>query len=110
MLDDTIRRIEAAIRRIETSRGKEKAELLALLESLKAEVRELSRTRLEHARSIAGLTEQAAHEATRTDPSPGLLRHSLDGLELAAEELGASHPRLVAVLDDLASMLARIGI
>ena len=52
----------------------------------------------------------AAHEATRQDKSPALMKHSVEGLALSAEGFEASHPKLVGIVNEICTMLARIGI
>jgi hypothetical protein len=110
MLHDTVRKMEAAIKKLESLRGKDRAEMLALLSSLKAEVELLSKTHAEQAHSIASLADMAAHEATRQDKSPDLLKHSTEGLALSARGFEASHPKLVDAVNEVCTMLARIGI
>lgn len=110
MLEDTVKKMEEAIRKLQSLQGKDKAEMLALLSSLKAEVERLSKTHGEQAHSIASLADMAAHEATRRDRSPDLLKHSQEGLALSARGFEASHPELVAAINELCTMLARIGI
>ena len=106
----TLKKIEEAIRRFDSIDGLERAELLGLLEGLKTELGRLSTTHAEHAHSIAGFTELAAHEAARDKKSPPLLKHSVDGLSLSVQGFEASHPRLVEIVNDLCVMLAQIGI
>ena len=110
MIEETIKKIEEAVRRIESMEGKKSTELVALLASLKSEVRALSQTHTEQARSIAGFAEAAAHEASRRDKSPRLLEHSVEGLSLSVEGFETSHPRLVKIVNELCVMLAKIGI
>jgi hypothetical protein len=110
MIEDTVRKIEDAILKIRSCEGGDKAELLALLAALKTEVGRLSQTHGEQAHSIASLTELAAHEATRQEKSPDLLRHSRDGLVLSARGFETSHPKLVQTINAISVMLARIGI
>ena len=66
-----------------------------MLGTLKSEVAELSKTHGEEAQSIAGFTELSAHEATRTEQNPELLRLSLEGLGSSVQSFERSHPRLV---------------
>jgi len=110
MLEDTLKRIDDAVRRVESSDSEHKEELLALLSSLKSEIERLSRTHGEQARSIAGFTDVAAHEATRKERSANLLDHSLEGLALSAKDFETSHPQLVDTINRICTMLARIGI
>ena len=107
---DTLKKIEEAIRRFDAIDGLERAELLGLLEALKAEVGRLSATHAEHAHSIAGFAQVAAHEAAREQKSPHLLKHSVDGLSLSVKGFEASHPRLVEIVNELCVMLAQIGV
>ena len=110
MLKDTVRKMEDAIRKIDSLPGREKTELLALLSALKTEVGRLSETHEEQAHSIASLADMAAHEATRQDKSPALMKHSVEGLALSSQGFEVSHPKMVGILNEICTMLARIGI
>jgi hypothetical protein len=110
MLEDTVKKVEDAIRKIDSLKGPDKTELLALLGALKTEVARLSETDQEQAHSIASLADMAAHEATRQGKSPALMKHSVDGLALSSKGFEASHPKLVGIVNELCTMLARIGI
>jgi hypothetical protein len=110
MMQDTISKIEARIRNAGSLQDKSRAELLDLLGQLKSQIDTLSKTNQEQAQSIAGFTEVSAHEATREQKHPKLLRHSIQGLESSVDELEQSHPKLVAVVNRLAAMLANMGI
>lgn len=110
MLKDTIQQIEKAINKMDSVDGEDKAELLGLLEALKSELETLSETHQEHAQSIASFTQLAAREALRRKKTPGLVKHSVDGLALSAEGFEASHPRLIEIVEAICVMLARIGI
>ena len=110
MLEDTVKKMEDAIRKIDSLQGRDKAELLSLLSALKTEVGRLSETDQEQAHSIASLAELAAHEVTRQDKSPALMKHSVEGLALSSEGFEASHPKLVGIVNEICTMLARIGI
>ena len=85
-------------------------ELMQLLGTLKSEVAELSKTHGEQAQSIAGFTEVSAHEATRAEQNPELLRLSLQGLGSSVRELEESHPRLVQIVNAISSALSNLGI
>ncbi|HAM36395.1 MAG TPA: hypothetical protein DEB40_05995 [Elusimicrobia bacterium] len=110
MVQDTVKKIEDAIRRLDSLHSEERKALVSLLSALKEEVGHLSRTHDEQARSIAGLTEMAAHEATRKTKSPSLMKHSIEGLVLSTQGFETSHPKLVQITNDICIMLARIGI
>ena len=70
MLEDTVKKMEDAIRKIDSLKGRDQTELLSLLCALRTEVGHLSETHEEQAHSIASLTEMAAHEATRQENAP----------------------------------------
>ena len=65
MIDDTIAKIEARIRKANSVPEENKAELLNLFSTLKSEVAQLARTDEEQAQSITGFTEVSMHEATQ---------------------------------------------
>jgi len=110
MLKKTISSIESAIRRIHSIDYERKTELLKLLDTLKTEVNVLGKENPEQARSIAGFTEIAAHEATRVSQNPGLTKISQDGLMASVKEFETSHPILVDTANDICVLLSRLGI
>jgi Domain of unknown function (DUF4404) len=110
MIEDTIGKIEARIQGTEAVKEERRQELMQLLGTLKSEVAELSKTHVEQAQSIAGFTELSAHEATRTEPNPELLKLSLQGLGSSAREFEQSHPRLVQIVNAISSTLSNLGI
>ena len=79
-------------------------------DSAKSEVAELSKTHDEEAQSIAGFTQVSAHEATRDEPNPALLKHSLDGLAASVEGFEQSNPRLVDIVNRICTTLSNLGI
>ena len=109
MIQDTLSKIEA---RIGQSGVKDdsKAELLMLLGTLKSEVAELSQTHSEEAQSIAGFTQVSADEATRDEPNPALVKHSLDGLAASVDGFEKTHPSLVAIVNRICTTLSNLGI
>ena len=109
MIHDTISKIEARLTQ-STVRDEAKAELITLLATLKAEVADLSRTHGDAAQSIAGFTEVSAHEATREQPNPELLKHSLGGLSASVDGFEKSHPRLVDIVNRICTTLSNLGI
>ena len=109
-MQDTISKIEERIRNAGTLKEENRAELLDLMGQLKSEINTLAQTHQEQARSIAGFTEISAHEATRAEKHPALLKHSLLGLETSVEELGQTHPKLAGVVNRIVAMLADMGI
>ena len=110
MIEDTIGKIEARIRSTEAVREDRRQELLQLLGTLKSEVAELSKTHGEQAESIAGFTEVSAHEATRAEQDPELLKLSLEGLGSSVRGFEESHPRLVQIVNAISSTLSNLGI
>ena len=110
MLEDAIRKIEEAIKKVGSLKSGRKAELLRLLGELKKEVRNLPKAHGERAQSIGNLAHAAAHEAARKKRAPALLKHSTEGLSLSAEEFSVSHPKIVEIVNDIALMLSQIGI
>lgn len=110
MIEDTIGKIEDRIRSTEAVQEDRRHELLQLLGTLKSEVAELSKTHEEQAQSIAGFTEVSAHEATRAEQDPELLKLSLEGLGSSVRGFEESHPRLVQIVNAISSTLSNLGI
>jgi hypothetical protein len=110
MIEDTIGKIEARIQGAETIKEDRRGELLQLLGTLKSEVAALSKTHGEQAQSIAGFAEVSAHEATRAEQNPTLLKLSLQGLGSSVQELEKSHPRLVQIVNAISNTLSNLGI
>jgi hypothetical protein len=110
MIEDTLARIEAAIKTIEAADTKKKAELLRLLRSLKKEIGAVDAEHAEGAVRIAGYADMAAYEATRRATSPKLTRMALDALAASAEGWELSHPALVRVVGELCRELSSLGI
>lgn len=110
MIEDTIGKIETRIQGADTIKDDRRRELLELLHTLKTEVAELSKTHGEQAQSIAGFTEVSAHEATRSEQNPDLLRLSLEGLTSSVGGFEESHPRLVQIVNTISNTLSNLGI
>ena len=85
MIEETLRKIEAALREARGTDPKNKAELIALLEQLKVEVARESR-------------------------SKDILDKAEESLKDAAVEFDATHPQLAAIVGEVSAMLAKIGI
>jgi hypothetical protein len=109
MLDETLAHLEAEMEQASVS-PEQKAELLRLIATLRAEMGPLTHTHTEQARSIAGFTQVSAYEATRPRRRPELLKLSLAGLEKSVDEFRATHPRLVEIVGSLSSILSNIGV
>jgi hypothetical protein len=110
MIEETIGKIETRIQGAETIREDRRRELLQLLGTLKTEVAELSKTHNEQAQSIAGFAEVSAHEATRAEPDPELLKLSLEGLGVSVSGFERSHPRLIQIVSAITNTLSNLGI
>lgn len=89
---------------------KKRAELSQQLSALRAELDELARTDADRAKTVAGFAELSAHEATRPQPHPELLKLSLTGLQKSVQEFEATHPRLVEIVGSLSASLSNIGL
>ena len=110
MLQNTISKIEERLRKAETLNEGNKSELLNLLSTLKVEVADLSKTHNEQAESITGFAELSAHEATRQEKNPELLKLSIEGLASSVRGFELSHPSLVSAVNAICSMLSNLGI
>ncbi|MBI4659137.1 MAG: DUF4404 family protein [Verrucomicrobia bacterium] len=110
MIRNTIGEIEARLRQTDSIKEANKAELLGLLSTLKSEIEELSKTHGEQAQSIAGFTNVSAHEATREEKDPRLVKLALDGLSASVAEFENSHPKLVEIVNRICLTLSNIGI
>lgn len=110
MIKKTMKEIKARIEQKGAVTGKTKTELLTLLSTLESEIDRLSKTDSEHAESIAGFIDRSTHEATRKKKQPELLKISLAGLTESMKGFEASHPALVAKINDICTVLANMGV
>jgi hypothetical protein len=110
MIEESIQNIESKVQATRNIPEDTKAELLSLLAGLKSEVSALAETRDEDARSIARFADASAHEATREQKKPALVKASLSGLTLSVEGLEAEHPKVVQIVNRLATILSAMGI
>jgi hypothetical protein len=110
MIQETLEKLDARLRAVETLKDENRRELLQLVATLRHEVEVLSRTDSEQAESIAGFAAVSAHEATRDEKNDQLLKLSLGGLAASVEGFEHSHPRLVQVVDRICTTLASLGI
>lgn len=110
MIEETISKIKSRIEGADVIKDDRKQELLELLGTLKSEVAELSKTHGDDAQSIAGFTEVSAHEATRTEQNPELLKLSLSGLGSSVQGFEESHPKLVQIVNAISQTLSNLGI
>ncbi|MBM3837513.1 MAG: DUF4404 family protein [Verrucomicrobia bacterium] len=110
MIRQTIVEIEERLRKTESIKEENKAELLDLLSTLKSEIEQLSRTHGEQAQSIAGFTNVSTHEAMRDEKNPQLTRLALDGLSASVTGFENSHPKLVEIVNRICLTLSNLGI
>jgi hypothetical protein len=110
MMKDTISQIEERIRSAGALKDENRAELLDLLGQLRSQIGALSKTNQEQAQSIEGFAQVSAHEATREEQNPKSLKHSILGLESSVHNLEGSHPKLVGVVNRIATVLSNMGI
>ena len=110
MIQETLAKIETRLSRAEMLSKEQRAELLSLLSTLKTEIRELSKTHSEQAQSITAFTEVSAHEATRRERDPQLLRLSVEGLSASVQGFESSHPKLVEIVNAISLMLSNSGV
>ena len=110
MLHETLSKIETKLRDAQSIKDEQRSELLSLVSTLKNEIAGLSRTHDEQAQSIAGFAEVSAHEATRTEKNPELLKVSLQGLASSVDGFEKSHPELVGIVNRICTTLSNMGI
>jgi signal transduction histidine kinase len=110
MLNKTISELEERISKADSITGEERTALLKLIGELKVEITSLSKTHEEQAKSIAGFTQVAAHEAMRSDKNAGLFKIAQEGLEKSVEDFELTHPTLVETIREISDVLSNLGI
>ena len=108
MIHDRIAKIEATLTNAPDLPAATRAELLALLADLKAEVASIVPTHGEQAQTITRSADAAFSLAAKPEEvrTPAVLqdfRASVEGFE-------AAHPRLVQIVDRIALTLSNMGI
>lgn len=110
MIRDTITKIEAKLQQSSAGSPESRQELLDLLAQLKTEIGTLARSDARQAQAIAGHTEFSTREAISAQKNPELLQRSLDELSKSVQGFESSHPRLVDVVNRIATTLSNLGI
>ena len=110
MIRDTISKLEAKLQQAEAVNPESRQELLHLLGQLKSEITGLSESNAQQAESIAGHTEFSTREAMREEKNPELLQRSLDDLSASVTGFEKTHPKLVEIVNRLATTLSNLGI
>ncbi len=110
MLQNTLSKLEDKIKSSKNIPEDKKQEYYDLLSRLNEDINDLAETELEKAQSIKKFTKASAHEATREELNPNLLKTSLDGLYESVQEFRNSHPRLVDTVNNICIFLSKLGI
>jgi hypothetical protein len=110
MIQETIKSIEQKLADDSSVSEKDRNELLGLLGVLRSEVDQLAKTHAEQAESITHFARASAHEATRKEKNPQLLKLSVEGLTSSAEGFEVSHPELVEIVNRISHTLSNMGI
>lgn len=110
MIQKTLADLSASLHRAESLSPEKRNELHELLATLEREVSDLSKTHSEHAKSITGFTSLSAHEATRGERNPELMKTSLHGLSASVSGFEETHPKLVAAVNRICTALSNMGI
>ena len=109
-IPERIAQIEATLRNSATIPDATRQELLDLLAGLKAEVAPLVATHGESASQITGSADAAVQAAVRREEQPEEAAQAVEGLAASVRDFEASHPRLVQIVDRLATTLSNMGI
>ena len=112
MIEEILSRVEQRLRRADGLAGKNRDELLSLIQQLRQDLG-LAATELdlpEQLQSVLHFTQASAHEALQPDQDPELLQLALTGLARSVEGFEASHPRLVSIVGAIGQALGNMGI
>ena len=110
MIQERIDKIESAVHSAPNLPAETKQQLLALLAELKAEVAPLNETHGEDADRITRFAGVSVQEATRSERTPDQAAAAVTDLSASVIGFEASHPRLVQIVDRLATTLSNMGI
>ncbi len=110
MINDTMNKIEGKIVKSIHITDENKKEYLTMLSTLRGEITEISQLEKEKAETITGFAGITAHEATREEQNPELLKISVEGLRLSVSDFEVSHPKLVSIVNSFCSLLSNLGI
>jgi prefoldin subunit 5 len=110
MTDKHIDKVRSTLEAADHIPTEQKAELLDRLSKVKPALAEVAQTHQEGAQSIATLVEKSTQEATRKDKQPEILDRALHRLKRSVEQFEASHPHLVASVNEYSTLLSALGI
>jgi hypothetical protein len=106
MMSERLAKIEGSLRGATNIPEATRNELLDLVAGLKAELLPLPDTH--PAQQIVGSTEAAVRASAGRDGDRAA--EAVEGLSASVREFEATHPRLVEIVDQLASTLSNLGI
>lgn len=110
MPHETMNKIEKKIRDSIHITDENKQDYLEMIASLRQEIELLSETERDQAETITGFAGVTAHEATKENQDPELLKISVNGLRESIKGVEASHPKLVSIVNTFCSILSNLGI
>ena len=103
--------LDRVLERVEASRSisdKDRAELRQLLAELKQELDGTGDS--DDARTLAGFTEVSTTAATAEQRDENALRIATDGMRASVGRFEQRHPKLVDLINQIATALSRMGI
>ena len=110
MIRDTIAQIEARLQNADSLNEPTRQELVNLLNTLKGEVTQLSRTDAERAQKIANYAQTTTHEAINEPRNRDAFESSLNSLAGSVEGFENTHPGLVQIVNRICTTLSNLGI
>ena len=108
-MKQTLQEINDKIAAASDLKAERKAELTELVNKLYAELEDLARTDRVRAENVSGLARTSTDEAVNGHDQEKL-DSALNGFSGSVEQLEASHPRMVAIVNRICNMLSDIGI
>jgi hypothetical protein len=113
MIQETLQKIQNRIRQAEQSgqlQPERRAEMLRLLDTLKAEIEEVCKTDADRARTMAQFAEVSTREMSQPQPKMGLINQAVSGISASVEDFEKEHPKLVEVVNRISYLLSNMGI
>jgi len=108
MIEDTLHKLEARLKKSKNLTAENRLALQDLIQNLRLQIDDLEDE--DSAESIAGFTEASTREALRENQDQDLLDVALDGLQKSTREFEASHPKLTSVVNNICQQLSNLGI
>ena len=110
MIEKTLADIEKKLANDGSVNAQTRAELVALLSQLKAEIAGFSETHSEEAENIAGYAKASADVTIGTSQDPQVVKSTLEDLSESVSGFETSHPRLVETVNRICVLLSNLGI